>query len=562
MQARVAALLLAFWTVAAAAPQEPTTAQIPVRIIATDAKGRDVKNLTPADVEIAEGSSPQKIESLVRVRPGPRKIGILLDEYHVSDGEPVQRATAALLQFVETSLRNDDVVFVMRPLDPAPDIAPVKSRHELRQAIAGFAGRKGNYAPRTPFEAEYMSTVPPSVTRQRAQVVRAALQALITAMNRNEPSGAAVPSAMLLVTEGFASDDRGRDRLISLRVVARSARLSDIPVYVIDPALQPSSPSPFNEQWKALAAQTGGSLMTGAPLDGALARLALDLESHYVATIVPSFKEDGAFHPLEVTVKRKDVVVRAPSGYWTPIAAERYTVATRPAMSTYLKTPHVSGLIQPWFRMAKASGGRTQVTFSWVPKASSRLTPATLTLSAVTFEGVRLHDQSLAPQSSDNGARAVFETSPGPIQVAMVITDTKGKVLDTEVRYVDVPRLDARGTVITAVEVVRTRTLREFIERQTQPDVMPAETRNFDRRDRLIVRVRAQGAGESPAVTARLLNTRGRPMRELEALPSIDGIPQFELQLAPFARGDYHIEIRATDGGSTVSQLVTFRLVG
>ena len=562
MQARVAALLLAFWTVAAAAPQEPTTAQIPVRIIATDAKGRDVKNLTPADVEIAEGSSPQKIESLVRVRPGPRKIGILLDEYHVSDGEPVQRATAALLQFVETSLRNDDVVFVMRPLDPAPDIAPVKSRHELRQAIAGFAGRKGNYAPRTPFEAEYMSTVPPSVTRQRAQVVRAALQALITAMNRNEPSGAAVPSAMLVVTEGFASDDRGRDRLISLRVVARSARLSDIPVYVIDPALQPSSPSPFNEQWKALAAQTGGSLMTGAPLDGALARLALDLESHYVATIVPSFKEDGAFHPLEVTVKRKDVVVRAPSGYWTPIAAERYTVATRPAMSTYLKTPHVSGLIQPWFRMAKASGGRTQVTFSWVPKASSRLTPATLTLSAVTFEGVRLHDQSLAPQSSDNGARAVFETFPGPIQVAMVITDTKGKVLDTEVRYVDVPRLDARGTVITAVEVVRTRTLREFIERQTQPDVMPAETRNFDRRDRLIVRVRAQGAGESPAVTARLLNTRGRPMRELEALPSIDGIPQFELQLAPFARGDYHIEIRATDGGSTVSQLVTFRLVG
>jgi hypothetical protein len=231
-------------------------------------------------------------------------------------------------------------------------------------------------------------------------------------------------------------------------------------------------------------------------------------------------------------------------------------------MSTYLKTPHISGLIQPWFRMAKASGGRTQVTFSWMPKVTAKLTPANITLSAVTFEGERLYDHSLGPQSGENGARAVFEASPGPIQVSMEITDPKGKVLDTEVRYIDIPRLDVRGTLITAVEVVRTRTLREFLERQTQSDVMPAETRNFDRRDRLIVRVRAQGADESPAVTARLLNTRGRPMRELQALPSIAGIPQFDLQLAPYARGDYHIEIRVTDGASSVSQLVTFRLIG
>jgi len=151
---------------------------------------------------------------------------------------------------------------------------------------------------------------------------------------------------------------------------------------------------------------------------------------------------------------------------------------------------------------------------------------------------------------------------PGPIQVALTISDAKGKVLDTEVRYMDVPTLDAKGTLITAIEVLRTRTLREFLERQTQPDVMPADTRNFDRQDRLIVRVRALGASESPIVRARLLNTRGQPMRDLSALPDVDGMPQFELQLAPFARGDYHIEIRATAGSSTVSQLVTFRLVG
>jgi hypothetical protein len=232
-------------------------------------------------------------------------------------------------------------------------------------------------------------------------------------------------------------------------------------------------------------------------------------------------------------------------------------------MSTYLKTPHISGLIQPWFRMARAHGGRTQVTFSWVPKGTSKTAAASVAFSAVDFEGVRVHDAAAVPrQGSETTARTVFETSPRPIQVTMTITDAKGKLLDTEVRYIDIPRLDAKGAMITAVEVLRTRTLREFAERQAQPDVMPVETRNFDRHDRLIVRVRALGSGEPPTVRARLLNARGQPMRELQALPPIEGNSQFELHLAPYARGDYHIEIRATDGTSTTSQLVTFRLIG
>ena len=562
MRAGVFGLLLVIGWVAAASTQEPTTAQIQIRIVATDSKGRDVKNLTAADIEISEGSGTQKIESLVRVTPGPRRIGILLDEYHVADGESVQRAIAALLQFVDKSLRPDDVVFVMKPLDPPPSLAPVKSREELRKLITDFAGRKGNYAPRTPFEAEYMSTQPPSVTRQRAQVVRAAMQSLVTAMNRAEPTDRRGAAAMLLVSEGFGSEDRGRERLTSLRVVARSARMSDIAVYVLDPAPQPPSASPFNDQWKALSAQTGGVLAINAPLDAALTRLASDLDGHYVATISPTFKEDGAFHPLNLTVKRKDVALRAQSGYWTPIAAERYTASTRPAMSTYLKTPHISGLIQPWFRMAKASAGRTQVRFSWAPKVNTKLAPATVTFSAVTFEGVRLHDASVDHQGSGHGASTIFETSPGPIQVTMTISDLKGKLLDTEVRYIEVPRLDVKGATITAVDVLRTRTLREFQERQTQPDAMPAETRNFDRHDRLILRVRALGSDDSPTVRATLLNTRGQPMRALQALPAVDGIAQFELHLAPYPRGDYHIEIRATDGAATTSQLLTFRLVG
>ena len=407
-----------------------------------------------------------------------------------------------------------------------------------------------------------MSTVAPAATRQRAQVMRAAMQALITALNRSEPKEPGVASAVIVISEGFASEDRGRDRLTSLRMVARAARMSNVAVYVVDPSPQPPSASPFNDQWRALAAQTGGVSSSGAPAGTALGRVAADLTSHYIATIAATFKEDGAFHPIDVNVKRKDAVVRAQTGDGTPIAAERYTASTRPLMSTFLKTPHVSGLIQPLFRMTKAAGGRTQVTFSWVPRGTTKAVPANVTVSVVNFDGDRLHESAVGPQDASPEARAVFASVPGPVQVAIAITDAKGTLLDTDVRYVDIPRLETRGTMITAIEVLRTRTLREFLERQTQPDVMPADTRNFDRRDRLIVRVRALAADAEPTITARLLNTRGHPMRELHALPSIDGIPQFELQLAPFARGDYHIEIRATHGSSTVSQLITFRLVG
>jgi hypothetical protein len=213
--------------------------------------------------------------------------------------------------------------------------------------------------------------------------------------------------------------------------------------------------------------------------------------------------------------------------------------------------------------MTRAGDGRTRVTFSWMSK-SGRPAGAQIALSAVTFEGKRLIDTEVAPQGAAGAVtRGVFETVPGPIQVSMAISNASGKLLDTEVRYIDIPALDTSGAMIAAVELVRTRTLRQFLERQLEPDAMPADTREFDRRDRLIVRVHAfAGADQVPVVSARLLNARGQPMRELAPLPAVEGIPQFDLPLATYARGDYRIEIRATSDSATSAQLVAFRLVG
>lgn len=540
---------------------------VPVRVIVTDARGRHVTGLSAADVEISEGGRLQTVQTFASVAKGPRKIAILLDDYHVSAGPAAERAVASLLEFVDHQLRPDDTVFVMRPLDPASSIAPVRDRQALRTIVSKFEGRKDNYAPQNDFEAEYLSAAPPTATLQRAQIVRAAMQALATAMSRpglGPADTSGEPKAMIVVTEGFAPDGRGRERLATLRTVARAARLANIAVYVVNPYPGAKEPSSLGEQWQSLTAQTGGVLTTGGvPLVPALARVSADLDGSYVLTIAPPEREDGTYHRLDITVKRRDVAVRAPSGYWAPIAAERLTPPARPAMSTYLETPHVSGLIQPWFRMTKAGAGRTRVTFSWAPKAG-RARGVSVAFSAVTFEGARLSDGEVAPRDAVAWTtRAVFDAAPGPLQVSMAIKDAAGKLLDTEVRYIDVPTLETPGAMIAAVEVLRTRTLREFLERQLVADIMPADTTEFDRHDRLIVRVRAfSQTGDAPLVRARLLNPLGQPMRELTPLPAIEGIPQFDLPLASYARGDYRIEIRATSGKSSAAQLVMFRLIG
>ncbi len=547
---------------------------IPVRVIITDAQGRHIKGLTPSDIEVVESSRKRAIERIEPPSGTRRTFGILLDEYHVAPGSSTQRASSALVEFIDRRLRGDDVVFAMKPLDSASSLAPIEDRGELRRIVSGFEGRKGDYTARSRFEAEYLSAAPPMAARQRGQVVRAAMQALATAMSRpgSKPglSGptevADEPRAMIVITEGFAADDSGRERLATLRSVSRTARLANIAVYIVDPSPDANDTSPLGDQWLTLASQTGGVLApAGANVGRALARAAGDLDGSYLLSIhgAETEKEDGAFHPLHVGVKRTDLIVRAPTGYWAPFAAERMTPA-RPSPSTYLKTPRVTGLILPWFRVAKAeSRGQTRVIFSWAPKKAD-LGGTRVSLSAVTFDGARLLDTIVAAQRiGGEPTRASFDAPPGAIQVSMAITDAVGKLLDTEVRYIDVPSLDRQGATIAAVEVVRTRTFREFLERQLQADVMPSDTREFDRQDRLIVRVRAfSQSADLPLVRARLLNPLGQPMRELAPLPPVDGVPQFDLPLASYARGDYRIEVRATSGSSSAALLVTFRLIG
>lgn len=548
---------VALWSASGRA--EPTRPLVSVPLFVTDAKGRLIRNLKAPEIQIAEGGATQKIAAIHFRGALPRRVAFFLDEYHVSPGLHTERARAAIARFVERVMRPDDDVIVMKPLDPRAAAAPLPGIDAVHRSVSAFDGRRGLFEPRGEFEAQYMSTAPETAGRQRAQVVRAALETLALSMRDGTEDAA---QALVIVTEGFRSIEHLRMRTTTLRSIARAARLANVPIYILDPSAAAVEESALKDPWQRMSTETGGVLFPGGTdLDMALDRVAADLQGQYLIEFQGAAKDDGRFHDIDVKVKRTGAQVRAPSGYWAPFGPSRFPPVSRRSYANML-TPHVSGLIQPWFRMAPAADGRTRVTFSWAPRPGRKVTPDRVQFSAITFEGDTLHASAVAALGAGGAlsGETVFLAPPGPLQISMAISGSK--LLDTDVRYIDVPKLDTARPYIAAVEFIRPRSLPEFRTMQTDLTVMPVETRDFLRRDRLIVRVRAFAASGAPRVSVTLVNRFGDAMLELPALPTIDGVGQFDLPFARFARGEYRLVVQASLGAETVRNLVSIRLLG
>src|SRR5688572_30502253 len=190
---RAAVVALTVTLSPAARGAEPR-ASVPVPLVVTDARGRSIPNLQAADFEIIENGEARQISSVQFHGPGPRHLTLLLDEYHVTPGPPAARTRAAVASFLDRHVRPDDTITVVRP--PAHHADSPAGLQPSRAAVEQFTGRKGEYATRGAFEAEYMSVAPAFASRQRAQIVRAALESLATTMR--ETGGA---KALIVVTE-------------------------------------------------------------------------------------------------------------------------------------------------------------------------------------------------------------------------------------------------------------------------------------------------------------------------------------------------------------------------
>ena len=581
------------------ASQASSTQVAAVRIdaIVTDSNGRPILDLRPSDFELIENGVSRPIQGAqlrtlpkdaipaapvpsdadqeqIAKQPGTRVFAFFLDEFHVTPGPGVDRARAAINEFIDQNLLPQDLAVVMRPLDNVTAIRFTRDRAALHGAVDAFTGRKGDYAPRTPFEEQYIGRAPAAVTAARRQIVTAGLRELSMRLGELE----ADRGVIVLVSEGFKRDalPNGRSsRLPDLQSLARASSRYHVAIYTLNPTTPDEDSSSADDRDSATAmrqwitAQTGGRTIETDTLVAGMARMKHDLETYYTLSYQPA-QEDGRFHTLEVRTKRRGAVVHTASGIWTPLGSEWRSaiVATSSAMSVSRRALRRSSLIDAWVGLMRDSSGRTQLVISWEPRTHGVSAPQVVAVTARTPAGATLFDGRLGQVGSTSKVtpdNARFDVSTGRVEIDMMIFNAEGKNVDTDARDFDVPDLGRQksGPVLLAPEVVRARTLRDFESASTNPDAAPASVRTFGRADRLLIRVPAfDVSGAAVQVTARVLNAMGQPIRDIDALQATprDGVAQFGLPLSWLAPGEYQIELMGANTNGAVKQRITFKL--
>ena len=558
---------------AAAAADAPGT--IRVTAVVTDARGQVVRNLKAGDFELLVDGKPQALDAAEFTAvpaAAPRTIAFLLDEFHTGAGDS-QAVREGLLRFVDARLRPGDFALVVKPLDSLSTIKPTDDRDVIRRAISSFEGRKGDLAPRTAFERDYIAQAPAAVESARAQIVTSALRAIGMTLSLNRQG----QPAIVLVSDGFERLRAGRDVPANLQSVVRIANRAEAPVYAFAPSLNPpaeAADGPTDGGFVALqrlASDTGGAVFTGrGEFDTGFAQMARDMEAHYVLTYRAPHGNDGRFHALRVGVKRVDTQVRARSGYVAPMS-DAARAALNPGPSAPLRVLRRSSLIQSWAGAMPARDGGVNVTLTWAPaSASAPRRAATVVVTASAPDGTLLFDGSIAPvgeRSSPNlPNHAAFSTmQAGSVRVDMKILDAKGVVLDTDARDFTIPSSRGGVPIIYPPAVLRARSAREFRQLVADPEAAAVPTRDFWRTERLLIRVAAADAAGTPVpVSATLLNKWRQAMRNVD--PLFDATPQgptqFDLPLADLVPGEYTLRISVRGPGGPVSEHITFRVLG
>ena len=277
---------------------------------------------------------------------------------------------------------------------------------------------------------------------------------------------------------------------------------------------------------------------------------------------------DGRFYDVKIRTSRRDAVVRARSGYWAPLRTELLADRTERVLAP-VRALRRSPLIQTWLGLAVASDGSRRATFTWEPATNMRAgatAPALVAVKITTPDGTLLFEGDIAaPRSPSRAGRpdaAVFAASGSRIQVDLVISGADGTRLDTASHDFDLPDTGRADPMILPPQILPASSAREFRELLADEQAAPVAGRTFRRTERLLLRVPAYSDSSAPIqIAARLLNRQGQVLRDLDRLPGgPSGLTQFDLPLAPFAAGEYSIELTATTATRTARELVRFKL--
>ncbi len=440
---------------------------IRVDAIVTDDDGIHLTDLDISDFEIYEDGELQDIETFDHIQigavpePGARPptqlsnrndaereaarsdvrvFVIFFDDYHVRF-ENGQRASLQMTEFLQNSLRPNDLVAVMYPLTPVVDLQFTRNHGSVISQVREFFGCKYDYEPRNLFEQSYWNYPPSAVELIRNQVSLSALNGLMVRLGGLREGRKSV----LLVSEGYTNyvppqmrDMGGQFNLsqfdpnaaesnlevtqqlfvdtelvMRLRELFQVANRFNTSIYSLDPrglAMGEYDLSQADVGYRTnqrvlrttqdtlhvLSEQTDGrAIVNRSDLVPGLQQMMRDSSAYYLIGYISSgAPTDGRFHEIEVRVKRDDVQVRSRKGYWALTERD----AKRALLPEELAAPRAVDLalaalaaplrghtIRTWVGTSRGENGRTRVTFIWEPTEglASANKPARVLLTAM-----------------------------------------------------------------------------------------------------------------------------------------------------------------------------------
>jgi VWFA-related protein len=281
-------------------PTFSTTVKV-VNILATvrTKSGQLVNDLTKDDFALLENKRPEEIRYFSRESDLPLTIGLLVDT-SMSQARVLEKERSASFQFVDQVLREGkDKVFVTQfDMAVMTRQQPTSSRHDLEESLP------------------YVDT--PSKNELQAQrgggtllfdaVVKASREIMSTLPNRK---------AMIILSDG---GDNGSDETLTSAIEA--AQRADTLIYSIlfaDPAYGGGGGE--GRSWmERLAKETGGSFFEVSKKHGIgeiYGIIEQELRSQYNLGFVSDQPvRISEFRSLQLTAKRKDLVVQARDRYW------------------------------------------------------------------------------------------------------------------------------------------------------------------------------------------------------------------------------------------------------
>jgi VWFA-related protein len=565
--------------------------------VVTDARGHAIVGLRPSDFELRDDGSLRPLSAaefrsiprhstveLLPVTTHPseeraarqadtRVFAFFLDEFHVSAGASADRVRQAVASFVDEKLHERDLAAVIRPLDSVSSIRFTRDRGLIHGNISGFAGRKGEYAPRTPMEERLVGRDPEVVRGARQQLVRQNLGELGVRLGELNAERAVI----VLVSEGFPCDPSAQESQKSdLWDLLRRSSQFHFSIYTFNPARSGESTGIIDDvgerdlrtlQW--LASETGGLFVPADAFIAGFARLFHDTLGYYALTYQPGHA-DARFHRLEVRTRRAGYV-RTRTNYWALAGNERNaaTSSRAPSESVDGRLLRRSAMIDAWIGIRRDGAGPTSMVITWEPRTGQFRRPQTVAIRARTVTGRHLFEGSIEPVRGAIGPQndsARFEVPTGRVEVDMTVLNADGAVIDTDVRDFDVPDLgptSKAGPLLLSTEIVRARTQRELQAAKADSDATPSASRTFGREVHLLIRAWALDPTGNPAkIRAQLLGRIGQRIRDIETTSGAfdNGVTQFLLPLHWLAPGPYQIELSATNANGTVRERLAFQV--